>query len=575
MSRFIPFARSTEPLLDLLKKETQKRKKLIEDLYKKPIEESLEMGDILGPLKIKELQKNIGLIFNQKGFFSRFRKGDLVDVRIYSCQSGFAEIRNEVRIVEVKFPEYGQIEIVTSIRKNLEEFSPDKEYYFFPSDLSSINQNVYRKLRNIDEYTGPPSSFRKFPSIKIPHEITKECFFNNLNSSQKEALKILASRGLEGCVQGPPGTGKTHLLEAIVELALKQKFTIGIAAFTHAAVDNAFSRIVPKHNDKCVRVGHIGRIKKNLYGENFEKLNTVESFYWLQESYSVYATTIHSWSLSSSCPEVDLLIVDEAGQVPIYFEPFLRRIGERVIMLGDHKQLPPVLSVEVKGIREDIFSVARPDYMLEIQYRMNSDIQSWSSNRFYDNKLIPDDSVAERDILSNQISNNKWISDSRVNLYLHETVSNSEYANAFEAEAVAKQIKILENNGVPLNDIGVITPYRMQAGAVNAKIQEEYNGDVSVMKKIAVDTVERFQGQEREIILLSFGADDERPKVENKVFLGDGRRLNVSVTRAKSRFYCFSSKNLKDQKSERTPQKSYLKDFLGWCNYMTNKKEVA
>ena len=364
MSRFIPFARSTEPLLDLLKRQTQKQKKLIEDLRKKPIEESLEMGDILGPLKVKGLQKNIGLVFNQKGFFSRFRKGDLVDVRIYSCQSGFSEIRNEVRIVEVRFPEYGQIEIVTSIRKNLEEFSSDKEYYFFPSDLSSINQSVYRKLRNIGEYTGNSSPFRNFPPIKIPYEITQEHFFNRLNDSQKEALKILANKGLEGRVQGPPGTGKTHLLRAIVELALKQKLTIGIAAFTHAAVDNALSKIVltnddkgvvSEHNDKCVRVGHIGKIKKNLYGKSFENLNTVESFFWLQEKYSVYATTIHSWSLSSSSPKVDLLIVDEAGQVPIYFDPFLRRIADRVIMLGDHKQLPPVLLVEVKNIERGYF----------------------------------------------------------------------------------------------------------------------------------------------------------------------------------------------------------------------------
>ena len=575
MSRFIPFAHSTEPLLDLLRRETQKQKKIIEDLRKKPIEESLIIGDILGPLKVKEMQEDIGLVFKYKGFFSRYRRGDLVDVRIYSSQSGFTEMRNEARIIEVRFPEYGQIEVITAIRKNLEEFSPDKEYYFFPSDLSSINRSIYKKLQNIDEHIDNYSSSRNFPSIKISDEMTTERFFNNLNDSQKKALKILADRGLEGRIQGPPGTGKTHLLKAIVELALKQKFTIGIAAFTHAAVDNAFSRIVPEHNDKCIRVGQIEKIKKNLYGKNFEKMNTISSFYWLQEKYSVYANTMHSWALSSSCPKVDLLIIDEAGQVPIYFKPFLRRIGDRVIMLGDHKQLPPVLSVEVKDIKPDIFSEVEPDDMLEIQYRMNSDIQSWSSNRFYKNRLKPDESVAERDILSSQTSNNTLIGNSRVNLYLHSAASNSEYANASEAAAVAKQIKILENKGVPLNDIGVITPYRIQAGAVNAKIQEEYSGDVSVMEKVVVDTVERFQGQEREVILLSFGADGEKSKTENKVFLGDGRRLNVSVTRARSRFYCFSSKNLKDQKSERIPQESYLQDFLGWCDYMTSKREVA
>jgi len=240
-------------------------------------------------------------------------------------------------------------------------------------------------------------------------------------------------------------------------------------------------------------------------------LNTAQSFSCLQKQYSVYAATLHSWSLSCSHPKVDLLIIDEAGQAPIYFEPFLRRMSERVIMLGDHKQLPPVLSAKVKNIKEDIFSVTPPDYMLKIQYRMNSDIQSWSSNRFYENQLRPDKSVAERDIL-HQVSNSTFIGNNRVNLHLHEAISNSEYANTLEAEAVAKRIKILEKNGVPLNDIGVITPYRMQAGAVNAKIQEEYNGDVSVMEKITVDTVERFQGQEREIIILSFGLFSIVPK---------------------------------------------------------------
>ena len=571
MSNSILPMRSTKPILDLLNKNTQKQKKLIEDLRKKPIEESLEMGDILGPLKVKELQKDMGLIFKLSGFFSRFRKGDLVDVRTYLSQSNFSEIRKGVRIVEVKFPKCGQIEIVTSIKRNLEDFSPNKEYYFFPSDLSSINKGLSRELRNISKYTSSSSASKKFPAIKISYNTTQEYFFNKLNNSQKEALKILADKGLEGRIQGPPGTGKTYLLRAIVKLALKQNFRVGIAAFTHAAVDNAFSRIVPKHNDRCVRVGRTEKIKKNLYGKHFEKLNTVDSFYWLKEKYSVYAATMHSWSLSLKRPKVDLLIVDEAGQVPIYFEPFLRTIGERVIMLGDHKQLPPVLSVEMKNIKEDIFSVAQPDYMLKIQYRMNSDIQSWSSNRFYNNQLRPDKSVAERDILQNNI----LMDNKRVNLYIHEATSNSEYANVPEAGAVAKQIKQLEKSGVSLNDIGVITPYRMQAGAINAKIQEEYDGDISIMEKLSVDTVERFQGQEREIILLSFGASDEKPKVEDKVFLGDGRRLNVSVTRAKSRFYCFSSKKLTEQNSDKAARGSYLKDFLAWCNDMTNKRKVA
>ena len=66
-------------------------------------------------------------------------------------------------------------------------------------------------------------------------------FINQLNDSQKQVLKTIADQKLQGIVQGPPGTGKTHLLNAIVELALQNDLTIGVSAFTHGAVDNALS----------------------------------------------------------------------------------------------------------------------------------------------------------------------------------------------------------------------------------------------------------------------------------------------------------------------------------------------
>ena len=375
-------------------------------------------------------------------------------------------------------------------------------------------------------------------------------------------------------MQGPPGTGKTYLLKAIVKLALKQNLTIGIAAFTHAAVDNAFSRIVSENIDAGIRIGHKEKIRKDLY-KNFEKINTVKDFYSLRGSenkYSIYAATLHSWSLSYKTPHVDLLIVDEAAQAPIYFEPFLRKIGNRIVMLGDQKQLPPVLSVDIKDLpTKDIFSMPLKDAppMLKIQYRMNSDIQSWSSAKFYGNQLKPHESVAERDIVSNYSPNNALISNSRVTMHTHSGKS-SKYANEKEASQVADLIyELHEKADVSLNEIGVVTPYRMQAGAICAKMQSKYG--VRDMGKVLVDTVERFQGQEKEVIILSFGVDDDSSKGEDKPFLGDGRRLNVSVTRAKSRFYCFSSEDLKNQENVKPPKTSYLKDFLGWCDYMTKK----
>ena len=111
----------------------------------------------------------------------------------------------------------------------------------------------------------------------------------------------------------------------------------------------------------------------------------------------------------------------------------------------------------------------------------------------------------------------------------------------------------------------------MQAGAINCAIQNKLG--VDVMKDINIDTVERFQGQEREVMILSFGAEQDIFKENGQPFLGDGRRLNVSITRAKSRFYCFASKNLYTKANpgfKKYP--SYLKDFLNCCHVLSKTK---
>ena len=548
---------------DLLEKEYQQQKRRIENLYKNSPEEASGSGEVLGPLKAVKTNKNRCLVFKYEGFFSRYRQGDRIDVVIYSHQNkSYEKIKEDVIIVAIEFPEYGIIEVTTSIKKDLNKFSPNEEYYFFTSFFSS-NKTISEKIKRSADGVSH-SSFRQFRSIRVPDEIKEP-----LNNSQISALEQLAYKGLDGRVQGPPGTGKTHLLKAIVKLALKQNLTIGITGSTHATVDNAFSRVISENPDAGIRIGSTWKIKKDLY-ENFEKINTVERFslLGLENKYSIYAATLHLWSLSFIKTRPDLLIVDEAGQAPIYFEPFLRKIGDRVIMLGDQKQLPPVLSVDIKDLpTKDVFSRSLKDVpMLELQYRMNSDIQSWSSAKFYNNRLKPHESVAERDIVSNHSLNNDLIGNSRVTLHTHSGKSSG-YANEKEASQVTDLIyELHEKADIPLNKIGVVTPYRMQAGAVCAQIQSKYG--VRDMGKVLVDTVERFQGQEKEIIILSFGMDSDS---SNRPFLGDGRRLNVSVTRSKSRFYCFGSENLKNQKNVKPSQTSYLKDFIGWCDYMTKK----
>ena len=262
---------------------------------------------------------------------------------------------------------------------------------------------------------------------------------------------------------------------------------------------------------------------------------------------------------------VDLLIVDEAAQVPVYFLGPLQYQGKRIICLGDHKQLPPVLKGNHKKTiaTTEIFSCFTDSGtpMLDTQYRMNAKIQEWPSERFYDGELRADKSVAARDILSGTSKN---LGDTPLQLLTHKGGS-SKHADAKEASRVADTVEqLLADAGhLPPEEIGIISPHRMHNGAIIRSLQAKFG--VETASRIQVDTVERYQGQEREVILFSFGTTPSKPT--DIEFLGDSKRLNVAVTRAKSRFYCFASNkfvsNFNDQSSDNDSPRGHLASFFG------------
>ncbi|MDZ4081615.1 MAG: C-terminal helicase domain-containing protein [Bdellovibrionales bacterium] len=215
--------------------------------------------------------------------------------------------------------------------------------------------------------------------------------------------------------------------------------------------------------------------------------------------------------------------------------------------------------------------------MLETQNRMNAGIQEWSSNRFYNGRLKPDDSNRDRDVLSGVSSASGLLGTSPVNLIRHGGSSQNN-ANLTEAAMVADLVQALSDDGyLPFAEIGIVTPHRAQAGAICGALQAKIGiGDA---QRILVDTVERFQGQEREAMIFSIGVEHEQHTPGEKEFLSDGRRLNVAVTRARSRFYCFAPEKLMTN-SLFLPKENHLKSLLGWCdsskgNHAKKTKSIA
>jgi predicted DNA helicase len=241
--------------------------------------------------------------------------------------------------------------------------------------------------------------------------------------------------------------------------------------------------------------------------------------------------------------EFDVAIIDEATQatIPSVLIPIAK--AKRFILAGDHKQLPPtILSEKAKELSETLFEKLIEKYpqnskMLEVQYRMNKKLMEFPSKEFYNNKLKADESVENITLLDLGVRNpcfsSPWneILDPREPLVFVDTSKRKEKwerqrkgsssrENPLEASIVKKIVEKLIKIGVKEDWIGIITPYDDQVDLIRSLL-----GD-----KVEINTVDGYQGREKEIIILSFVRSNKKHELG---FLTDLRRLNVALTRAK------------------------------------------
>ncbi len=261
----------------------------------------------------------------------------------------------------------------------------------------------------------------------------------------------------------------------------------------------------------------------------------------------------------------DRVIIDEATQAvePSCLIPLVK--GSKLVMAGDHKQLPPtVLSREAEeGLSYTLFERLIELYgegiyeTLRVQYRMNKKIMEFPNRFFYGGKLIAHESVANHTI-SDLINPEKYekltgelreiINPDNVVVFVNvkgnefQKKGSTSYLNEEEARVVRDIVKALLFVGVKPKDMGVISPYEDQVDLLSEILP----------KGVEVQTVDGFQGREKEIILISFVRSNDEGEIG---FLRDYRRLNVAITRARRKLICIGNSD--------TLRKDYLyNEFL-------------
>jgi ATP-dependent RNA/DNA helicase IGHMBP2 len=421
----------------------------------------------------------------------------------------------------------------------------------------------------------------------------------HLNESQNKALQIIQDTSDVAFIHGPPGTGKTTTLAQAILQTVKAEQQVLVCTPSNAAIDLVVEKLsalglnvirighparvteqtlsktmdarIAAHSNyselRALRkkLEHLraaaGKFKRNFGHHERQERRTMKEevkllkadadlleFYIINDLLNK-ADVICSTLVGSSHPTLKgrkfkTAFIDEAAQSlePACWIPIVR--SQRVIFAGDHCQLPPTIKsndAAKNGLATTLFEKGIKKHperstMLTVQYRMHQHIMEFSSHYFYNDELIAHDSVKNELLRPYQLP--VEFIDTAGCGYVEE--QDPETLSRFNLEEAQLLIRITEKlvEEIGLDEwieqgisLGIITPYRAQVDHLH-KLAESSTILEPLHKLITINTVDAFQGQERDVILISFVRSNDKGEVG---FLGDIRRTNVAMTRAKKK----------------------------------------
>lgn len=435
-------------------------------------------------------------------------------------------------------------------------------------------------LRDLFASKVPAATF-SFSDISLPW----------LNATQQHAVNEVLRAKDVAIVHGPPGTGKTTTLVEAINETLARESQVLVCAQSNMAVDWISEQLVDR-GINVLRIGNPTRVNDKMLGFTYERRFEAHPDYsqlWairkaIRELRMQRKGRTENWHqkmdrLRSRATELEIsinadlfgqarviastlvgasnkildgqhystLFIDEAAQA---LEPacwIAIRRANRVILAGDHCQLPPtVKSIAAlkaglgKTLMERIVD-SKPEVvtLLDTQYRMNEEIMRFSSSWFYDGKVKAASITAHRGILDYDTPI-EWVDDvANDDETVGETFVGETFGRINKVEArqvmellqayfekIGKQ-RILDES----IDVGIISPYRAQVQYLRHLIKKE-TFFKPFRHLLSVNTVDGFQGQERDVIIVSLVRSNSDGQIG---FLRDLRRMNVAMTRARSK----------------------------------------
>jgi len=344
------------------------------------------------------------------------------------------------------------------------------------------------------------------------------------NAAQNEAVGLAVDAEDCALIHGPPGTGKTYTIARTIRALVEEGNRVLLSAFTNRAVDNALEALRDQGFEDVLRVGTETGVRGDMQDVRLvQRGDPNAKAAELRDAPVVAATTAACGSRVLRECEFDVAVVDEASQLTEPGTHAAINRADRFVLVGDHEQLPPVVRAE-NDLQTSLFQRLIEEYpdasvMLDRQYRMSQRIQAFASAEFYDGALRPATPEVAGQTLRDLGVDPADLPEGLAGgvSFVDPNGSRDGNRNVREAERVAAVVDAYVAAGVDPDDIGVIAPFRAQVAEIGRRTS------------VTVDTVDRFQGSSKEVIVVSLVATGD---LDGPIF-EDHRRMNVALTRAK------------------------------------------
>ncbi len=438
----------------------------------------------------------------------------------------------------------------------------------FAVDDMSVSGYIFHTLLGHDVQLQPMKSNlpKKWSAPGLP----------DLNQSQVDAIRSVLQKPLS-LIQGPPGTGKTVTSATIIyHLAKMSGNQVLVCAPSNVAVDQLCERIhrtglkvvrltaksredvessvsflalheqvrMSSHNSEFAKLSQLKAEAGELSSQDekkFRQLTKAAERDILTNADVVCCTCVGAGDPRLSKMKFRNVLIDESTQSaePECIIPLMMGC-KQVVLVGDHKQLGPVImnkKAAKAGLNQSLFErlmkLRLQPILLNTQYRMHPCLSEFPSNMFYDGSLqngVTHDQRLRKDV------DFPWPVAEMPMLFWsnlgHEEISTSgtSYLNRTEASNVEKLVTRFFKAGVKPSEIGVITPYEGQRSYIVTAMQNSGTYKKELYRDVEVASVDAFQGREKDFIVLSCVRSNDNQGIG---FLSDPRRLNVALTRAK------------------------------------------